>query len=235
MVAAPMGIELKSLTRRLGHYEPLKHAPYKARESVLSGRKIITVCTGINRLQIQQNLTLALDDFSPSRVLFIGIAGALRPEFRVGDPFMVSAASQWIGDSETLSLDQALTLKNVYHSLEEPRISIIKGGRRVRRARLLSVDNFVGTTQEKRRLGAAGFDLVDLEFAAVAIILSERGLPLSGLKVVSDSLPQNFPSFHYSLEAGRKGVPPARLMANTFRACRLLGRFTHAWLQTLII
>lgn len=232
LIAAPMGIELRGLLRRMPKSRQLKKSPYDARETELEGKRIITARVGISRISCEKNLRPVLDRFSPSRVYFIGISGALRPEFRVGDPFVISAACQWSGDSSTLSLERAVSLQEIYQDNRQPRIKEIKGRRRVRRARILTVDNFVNTAKEKRRLGAAGFDLVDMEFAAAAKICAEKRRSLTGLKVVSDTLSQSFPSFHHSTVKKSRGLPPPRLAASSMRACKILGRFVFGWLLT---
>ncbi len=161
--------------------------------------------------------------------------GALRPEFRVCDPFLVSSASLWRGEAEDLALQQALALRKVYEHHGKSHLAAVGGRRSVRRARILTVNNFVNTAQEKCRLGAAGYDLVDMEFAAVALSAEESGLPLTGLKVVSDTLLHDFPSFRFSGSGKSRGWPPPRLVVNSMRACRVLGRFAFSWLKAVLL
>jgi len=234
LVAAAMGIELRALARRLGRSRRMRRSPFDARLAQLGGNAIILVRTGIGRRRTAENLEAAIEQFSPLRILHIGMAGALSGELEVGDPCVVSSARLWPGPSDTLSLERAAELEEVHQRVGEALLRELECGRRVHRARLLTVDEFVNTSREKRRLGTAGFDLVDMEFAAAATLAAQRGLELTGLKVVSDSLLQSFPSFRYSVAKGARGIPPPRLVANAVRACRTLGRFALAWLQRAI-
>jgi nucleoside phosphorylase len=234
LIAAAMGIELRGLARLLGKLKRLQGGPLDAREAEFNGECILTVRLGIGRRKASEGVRLAVDAFHPSQILLIGLAGGLRREFSVGDPFVISAACLWPGAAETLALEQALQLEEVYSNASQPPVEFIKKGRRIRRARLITVDSFVGSTQEKRKLGTAGFDLVDMEFAAVAETSAALGLPLTGLKVVSDTLAHNFPRYRFSAEGESRLLPPPRLAANSLRACRALGRFAATWLKAAI-
>ena len=229
-----MGIELRAFGRGLGRLTRLPGKAPDAREALLGDRRLVLTRIGIGRHAACEGLRLAISSFSPDKVLLIGLAGGLRHEFRVGDPFVVSSAGLWRGDAENLSIEQAVRLAEVYNNPDRPLVEHIKSGKRVRRARLLTVDSFVGTISEKRKLGAAGYDLVDMEFAALAAAAQEPGVPITGLKVVSDTLAHNFPRYRFSAAEGARGILPPRLLANSFRACRVLGRFANTWLKALI-
>ena len=228
-----MGIELRGLGRRLGPLRRLRSLPFDARESKRGGR-ILLVRTGVGRHKSLAVYRQAIDAFSPDLIFSIGIAGGLRHEFQVGDPFAISSACLWPGDSENLALEQAVALTENFSSQDNPLINRLKGGRRVRRGRLLTVDAFVNSVGEKRKLAAAGFDLVDMEFAAAVEAASEAGIALTGLKVVSDSARQGFPRYKFSAESGHKGIPPARLIAGSLRATGVLGKFAAAWLEAAL-
>ena len=229
-----MGFQLKPLSQRLGKATHINRGPVQARQTTLNGRQLILFKCGIGRKKAVDRVMKALETFEPEAVIFVGLAGSLRPEFKVGDPFVVSSASQWQSKSETLSLDQALRLQDTYQNNETPIIKRIKGGNRIRRARLLTVDAFVNTVREKRRLGTAGFDIVDMEFGAIASAMDWDEIPLSGLLTISDSLTHNFPSFSLTTDEDLKKVPPPRLMVNSFRACKILGGFAHLWIKSYL-
>lgn len=234
LVLAAMGQQLKPLAHRLGKTAAIGSAGIDARQATLRDRPIILARTGIGRKAAVEVTRLAIENFEPDRVFFIGIAGSLRPDFKVGDPFLVSSASLWMSESENLSLDRALGLPTAFDTPELPLVKRIKGGVRVRRARLISVDSFVNDMREKRRLGTAGFDLVDMEFAAVAKEIVTAGLPCTGLMTVSDNLMHHFPSFRLKPGEGVRGNPPPRLVVNALRACKILGGYAHLWLRMLI-
>jgi hypothetical protein len=97
----------------------------------------------------------------------------------------------------------------------------------------LTVDSFVNSISEKRRLGIAGFDLVDMEFGAVAAALSDTGISLTGLVTVSDTLYHGFPKFKIDQETGMNGMTPTRLVYNSLKASKILGTLTFRWLKAL--
>lgn len=234
LVAAALGMELRYLARRLGKARYINSGDLKARQFFPKGREVLLFKTGIGRKQAAESIQNAINKFSPGEILFIGMAGSLRSEFRVGAPFMISTATQWPAETENLSIEQAVGLKLTYENTNQPLVKHVKGTMRVRRATLLTVDSYVNTLREKRRLGTAGFDLVDMEFGAVAAVVDMNKTPLTGLKTVSDSLSDNFPAFRMSAGEGSRGVPPPRLMFNSVRACRVLAGFAHLWIKSLM-
>ena len=233
LVAAAMGFELKPLTRRLGKVTHMNRDGLTARQAWLKGQRLVLFRTGLGRKQAVEAMRNAMKTFDPGAVLFVGLAGALRAEFKLTDPFVVGSAALWASDSENLSIDRAVGLKLTYENNEMPLIRRVKGGRPVRRARLLTVDAFVNDVREKRRLGTAGYDIVDMEFGAIAAEIDWRSIPLFGLMTISDTLLHDFPAFKPNSE-GNMGTPPPRLMANSFRACKVLGSFAHLWLKIQI-
>ena len=233
LVAAAMGFELKPLTRRLGKVTHINREGLTARQAWLKGQRIVLFRTGLGRKKAVEAMRAAMQTFEPKSVLFVGLAGALRAEFKLTDPFVVGSAALWASDSENLSIDRAVGLNITYENNEMPLIRRIKGGRPVRRARLLTVDAFVNTVREKRRLGTAGYDIVDMEFGAIATEINWKNVPLAGLMTISDTLLHDFPAFKPTGE-GMKGTPPPRLMANSYRACKVLGSFAHLWLKMQI-
>jgi nucleoside phosphorylase len=231
LVAAAMGIELRELGRYLGRLRRVKNTALDAREAMLEGCGVILVKTGIGRKRARDALKRGVERFRPERIIMLGLAGGLRREYRTGEPFFISSASIWSGSAENAAIEQLLALDEVFSSPEKPIREHMPGGRRIHRGRLLTVDSFVSTTRVKRRLASAGFDLVDMEFASAAALAGELGLPITGLKVVADTLKHDFPRYRYSASDRRMRFPPPRLMASSLRACRVLGRLAHSWLK----
>lgn len=236
LISAPLGILLTPLLRRLGRWNVLEVDNIKAREFDFFGARLILFKSGFGREYASENTHAAYKLFQPDHILFLGVAGGLKPDYSVGEPFYIASSAEWAADSEMLSIDQALGLRSTFESTDMPLLSEVKGGSRVRRARLLTVDSFVNSVREKRKLGIAGFDLVDMEFAAVAKLFpDEEKSRLSGLMVVSDSMHQGFPAFKPSMTmgAGARNLPP-RLKLNMNKAAQSLGSFAHLWIRRLI-
>jgi len=240
LVSAPLGNHLTPLLKRLGRWSTLDVSDVQARRFQFMGTSIYLHKSGFGRRYAVQSVLNAIEVLSPDHVVYIGVAGGLKPDFNVGDPFYIASASLWSSDSENLSIDQALGLDLQYQSQDMPLLDRVKGGNRVRRARLLSVDSFVNSVREKRKLGIAGYDLVDMEFAALAGAIRQAGAelpPLTGLMTVSDTVHHGFPSFKPNAVSGSAGgryIPP-KLKLNMNKAAQSLGSFVHLWLRSMIV
>lgn len=234
LITAPMGFQLTPLSRIIGRYKLVRQGGLECRESRFLGARVLLLKSGFGRDDSVESITKALQLFKPDHLLCTGVAGALQAEYQVGDPFFISSASIWRGDSTTLSINQALGLNIEYTNTEMPRVLRNKGGRRVRRARLLSVDAIVNTVREKRKLGLAGFDLVDMEFAAVAAALKSASVSFEALMTISDTMHHSFPGFSPGFQGGHGHHAPPKLKMNMKKATQSLGSFVHLWLRSLL-
>ncbi len=122
-----------------------------------------------------------------------GFAGALNDEIEIGDLFVAenfSAASL---------RERALMLR----------------GAPMRRGHLLTVDEIIDSSEERRRLALdSGAAAVDMETEAIARACAERGIPLLSLRVITDTPRQPFPAPRSVLfNLGKQRVDLAKLTA----------------------
>jgi nucleoside phosphorylase len=235
LISAPLGFQLTPLAKMLGRFEVVDRNGAVGRKFSFLGRDVILFCSGVGRKQSAENLATAATAFDPGQILFINVACSLRYEQTFDDPFYISSASLWPGESANLSIDQAVQLQPTFGRQDMPLISTVKGGGRVRRGRLLTMDYLANTVREKRKLSIAGYDLVDAEFAAVAAgMATEYSQKLSGLMVASDV-------FHVGLELYKRDPDaqlhelaiPMKFKHSMKKATYKLGSFVHLWLRTL--
>jgi len=121
-------------------------------------------------------------------LVFFGIAGSLRPEFRIGECVVAQAAfaddgvsKHYLPGQEIVTPDETLSMKVVDH-LGAHDIA-------ARRATIWTTDAVYRETPEKVRLHAeAGRDLVEMEISALCSIAAFRKVSLAAVLVVSDEL-----------------------------------------------
>jgi adenosylhomocysteine nucleosidase len=94
-------------------------------------------------------------------VVSAGLCGAVDPDLRVGD---IVVATEVNGHPVTLP----------------------RSGRKYHPAKVASADRVIGTAAERREIGAAGVQAVDMESAAVLEEARRRGVPFYCVRAVSD-------------------------------------------------
>lgn len=146
-------------------------------------------------------LTQYLDnDFSllPSKVLIMGLCGSLSPKFGVGDVVLYescrygeSVAECDLGGSPDPVLPDRSFTTQLYQQLK-PKVTVVKS---------LTSDSVVYSTSEKRRLAEKfSAEVVDMEGFAALKILSQRGISVAILRVVSDDSKHNIPNFNSAID-----------------------------------
>jgi nucleoside phosphorylase len=129
------------------------------------------------------------NDFSafPSKVLIMGLCGSLSPKYKVGDVVLYESC---VYGGEVLECDRPFTTQ-LYHHLKT-KVTLVKS---------LTSDSVVYSTSEKRQL-AENFpvEVVDMEGFAALKILSQRGIPVAMLRVVSDDAKHNIPNLNSAID-----------------------------------
>lgn len=128
----------------------------------------------------------ALAQATPTLVISAGTCGALRPQYKLGDVFVISRIESDLG---------------VFHP--DP----LSGTQAV----LRSQDRVAATQSEKAALAAQGADLVDMEAAAVAAVCQERNIRFSAIKSVSDLANEDLPLDFNRYRAPDGGFQNARI------------------------
>lgn len=99
----------------------------------------------------------------------IGFCGALKPSLAACDIFV---ASEVAGIAPALAPASSRPFKT---------------------GKLLSIDRVVSTAVEKVQLGQSGADAVEMEAAAVALRAQQYNVPFYAVRVVTDTVDENFP------------------------------------------
>ncbi|MFB2834714.1 phosphorylase [Floridanema evergladense] len=129
------------------------------------------------------------NDFSllPSKVLIMGLCGSLSPKYRVGDVVLYESCFY---RGEVWECDRIFTTK-IHHHLKT-KVALVKG---------LTSDSVVFSASEKRRL-MENFpaEVVDMEGFAALNILSQKGISVAMLRVVSDDSQHNIPNLNSAID-----------------------------------
>ncbi|MFB2936080.1 phosphorylase [Aerosakkonemataceae cyanobacterium BLCC-F154] len=124
---------------------------------------------------------------SPSQVLIMGLCGSLSPKFGVGDVVLYESCRY---EGEVLECDRSFTTQ-LYHHLKT-KVPLVKS---------LTSNSVVYSTSEKRELAEKfPVEVVDMEGFPALKILSQRGISVAMLRVVSDDSQHNIPNLNAAID-----------------------------------
>ncbi|XWK90438.1 MAG: phosphorylase [Phormidium sp.] len=179
IILVPKGAEYNAVCRGVKYPDPRLLEEVGDLES-----KVFSIPVGVTALtQYLEN------DFSAfaSKVLIMGLCGSLSPKYKVGD---VVLYENCVYGGEVLECDRNFTTQ-LYHHLKT-KVTLVKS---------LTSDSVVYSTSEKRRLAATySAEVVDMEGFAALKILSQRGISVAMLRVVSDDAKHNIPNLNSAID-----------------------------------
>lgn len=177
---APLLDRLRKTRRVTGHRASVVEGELREDWGVA---RVALAIPGPGRGNARRGTRFLIEGHRPRWVVSAGLAGGLNPSL---ERFAVRAVSETM-DEEGRRARLAPE--------ESPAWKLGLPGCRVETARLLTVDRIVRTTAERAALRErCGADLVDMETSAVAEICAERGVPLYGVRVVSDTADEELPA-----------------------------------------
>lgn len=169
LAVAAETLELTPWLKRCGAVETLAWPVAFARKAQWGGAELYAVANGAGPRLAGQAVRAAVRAAGPfDRYLSVGLCGALDPAL----PLRAVWSAVEVGDGD--SVWPAAPLAGA------------------RPGRLLSIDRFLREPEEKQRWAAQGFDVVEMEAAAVARYAASQGAPFHAAKVVSDLAAETF-------------------------------------------
>lgn len=149
--------------------------------------------TGMGRRNASTRFQEALRRLSPERVLTCGFAGALNPEFKVGD--VLFDEDYDAGMSQALLSSGAIPAK-FYCSV---RVAV--------------------TAPEKAELWrTTGADAVEMESSVIRSLCRERGIPSATVRVISDAANEDLPLDFNALMTSEQKISIPKLMARLLKS-----------------
>lgn len=171
LVVAAERRELRGILQRSSRVQPLAWPVRFARSAELNGHRLLAVAHGPGPKLASEALDAAFRQQRPDALLSTGFCGALDPGLGAGEILVATSVQD---GPRAFEAAQPAT------------------GRPFRSGTLLSMDRFVATVDEKRRLNAGGAAAVDMEAAAVAGRACREGLPFYCVRVVLDRASDGF-------------------------------------------
>ena len=207
-VFAAMETELKSLLREASISSQDRWKDVKIFRGTFEDSELLFAVTGVGKVLTAAAVQKLLSENECSSCLFIGIAGAINPSYRIGDMIIARDLAQWDLDATSFSFqrgqvpytkhriittDEGLREIALTHSPSESAIHV---------GRMLTGDTFLTRVDKQQReylrTDMRG-DAADMESASAAFVAQLQGVPFLSYKIISDQLdgavPKNFSRF----------------------------------------
>jgi len=148
------------------------------------GAEIGVVLTGVGTRQAAIAVSRALEA-EPDSLRFCissGVAGALRPEYRIGQVLAAASVSVGLGDSVAKNtLESSASLISFAAELGATAVG-----------RFFTSEHVVVRAEEKRRLGRQA-DAVEMESFEILRKSADAGIPAAAIRAVSDTVDEELP------------------------------------------
>lgn len=199
----------------------------------------------------QQSLSLG---HPQPRVLLMGLCGSLSPQYKVGDIVLYKSCIYSVAseNQKTLFCDLELTaqLQNKLQKIplsnflsrkyENPFSPTPSSQKRVFTGVGFTSNRIISSVSEKLHLGQAyGVDVVDMEGFAALEVLSQSGIAVAMLRVISDDVNHNIPNLSGVINSDgslqplllavgllRQPVTASRFILSAIRGLRVLQNLT---------
>jgi adenosylhomocysteine nucleosidase len=144
----------------------------------LNGVRVVLFRTGVGRLRAREIIRIFFEHFESGCFISAGFGGALTPDLKVGD--IVLATS--ICELQSGRCDWEGMVPSLNSEVE------------FRKGRLITADEMIIYGRDKARIGQDHQAVVvDMETSAVAALCHRRGVPMIGVRAISDRADEDLP------------------------------------------
>jgi 5'-methylthioadenosine/S-adenosylhomocysteine nucleosidase len=161
----------------------------------LQGREAILVKCGVGKVfaaLVSQHL---IDAYSPDALIFTGVAGALNPEYAIGDVVIGRECIQHDVDGIALGFARGRLLYTEYQNfagdpaMVKAALAAQLDGHNIRAGRILTGDQFMTRTEinhHRYLMDELAGDAVEMEGGALAQVCAVNGIPYLVVRTISD-------------------------------------------------
>lgn len=195
LTESPVGIltaireELHAIRQRLSRVRVVSHQGFSFHQGVLAGRPVVVVASGMGPERARHAAAALIEKFGPCCLLIAGFAAGLREEIQPGNIVVASAL-----------LDRTMPCCRPGRLLPHPILivateAILLPGICLHRGEILTLNAIATDSVIKRELAAGNARVIaaDMESAGAAVAAEERGAPWLAVRVVTDTLNDDFP------------------------------------------
>ena len=187
--------EVSAFLSAMAHRRDQRMRSFRYHTGDIDGAPVVVARSGVGKTLSAATAQHLIDRFSPTRIIFTGIAGALNPRLQVGDTLVAADCLQYDLDAcalgfqrgevpytgfRVLACDRALRRAAESFRPERGRLHV---------GRVLTGDRFVTDANEPQWQAVwselAG-DAVEMEGASVALVAAWNAVPFLLVRTISD-------------------------------------------------
>lgn len=167
----------------------------------IAGTPVVVSRTGVGKTLSAMLCQHLIDEYAPERIIFTGVAGALREDLEIGDTVIAEDTMQHDMDVTALGFERGQIPYSPHRfyvcdpGLVEAAIAVDSAHRAphggahgdVHRGRVLTGDQFIADPARREELASA-FDAiaVEMEGASVGLVATVNAIPFLLIRTISD-------------------------------------------------
>ncbi|HKJ85650.1 MAG TPA: 5'-methylthioadenosine/adenosylhomocysteine nucleosidase [Spirochaetia bacterium] len=160
---------------------------------VISGTPVVVSRTGVGKSLSAMLCQHLIDEYAPERIIFTGVAGALRSDLEIGDTVIADDTMQHDMDVSALGFERGRIPYSPHRfftcdpALVEAAMAVDPPHGSVHRGRILTGDQFIADPARREEL-ASTFDgiAVEMEGASVGLVATVNEIPFLLIRTISD-------------------------------------------------
>jgi adenosylhomocysteine nucleosidase len=184
-IIAPHPEEVKPLLGSLVAEETQSRLRHEFHLGRLAGHSVVITTTGVGKVRAAARTQFLIDHFDITKLIFVGIAGAIDPQLKGGDIVVCRRA---------LEHDFVALIESRPHEADPQLVKLaLKAGEKVGLSEKLHIgtvltgDQTIAQQSRKQQLWQTfGGDCVDMEGAAVAMVCRMNKVPFVIIRAISD-------------------------------------------------
>lgn len=174
-VAAATGREIEIFLKRLRKKKEYMLEEVQFIDALLEDIPVVIVLTGVGIKRSRSAILVLLKNHDIHLLISAGFAGSLRVDLKVGDIIVGSSVCK---------------LNNEIHE----KIELLDVDSDYRKGIIVSSRRFINSSNEKGSLSSvSSADCVDMESWSVARVAAENGIPVVGIRAISDNFRLELP------------------------------------------
>lgn len=188
--------------------------------------QVITALSGMGKVQSAMNTERLICKYSPSLIIFSGVAGAINPELNIGDIVIADRTFQHdfgFYSNSILTTNEVGTMpqvgygesKNIYLSHDVKKYIDLSEIQKNHSEQLIfgtiaTGDQFIADKKRKKQLKELEADAVEMEGASVAFVAKQNNVPIILIRSISDTAEgiavEDFPKFFKDIAQNTKKI-----------------------------
>lgn len=207
VILGALDAEVDALLSQLEGRKAVVSGGLSAQTGTLFGKQAVICKSGVGKVYAAMTTQWLTHQFRPSAVLFTGVAGALNPDYEVGDIILARDCVQYDMDARGLGFSVGTIPYTDLRFFESDKrlLELAEASEvdhRVHTGRVLTGDRFVtheAIHQLNELRSELGGDAVEMEGASVAHVCAVHRIPALVIRTISDKAnadsPVDFPRF----------------------------------------